>query len=125
MDEHTGRRRPKPTTPIVVQVKHTIDLHVHDARPESSAILQAILTGVATLQKQGKVTMAKIDDMRAALTAANETTNEIAADVAELVQKAQDGTLTDADIAGAQALVARLQGVAAAYTADGEPPVEG
>lgn len=70
--------------------------------------------------------MGKVEDMRSALTAANEVTNEIATDVAELVRKVTAGDgLTDADVASANDLVLRLQAVAAAYTADPvEPPVE-
>lgn len=64
--------------------------------------------------------MAKVDELKAELVAANETTNEIAADVADLLTKLATGGLTaaEADEVKAQitALNEKLKGVASQWT---------
>ena len=64
--------------------------------------------------------MALVDDLRAELVSINETTNEIAADVADLVARLGSGGLSVAEAeeikASLVALKERLQGVAATHT---------
>lgn len=101
-----------------IEIKHRIDLHVHDERQGTPAILQDILKSLGVLKQQGASIMGKVDDLRTELAAANEVTNEIASDVEELVRKAAEGQVTEADVQAARALGDRLRAVAAAYTAD-------
>lgn len=69
--------------------------------------------------------MANIDDLKTELAAANETTNEIAADLTELVTKLSTG-LSEAETQEVKteitALTARLRGVASQYTPEGGSP---
>lgn len=126
-----GRRRPepKPVKATTIKVDHRIDLHIHDERAGSPAILRDILTSLGVLKQQGVVIMGKVEDQRVALERANVATNEIATDVRELIQKASDGALTQADVDRGLALATKLEAVAAEYTADAtdppaDPPVE-
>lgn len=63
--------------------------------------------------------MAKVDELKAELVAANETTNEIAADIADLVARTKGG-LSEAEATEVAtqltALKEKLQGVAAVHT---------
>lgn len=69
--------------------------------------------------KQQERMMAKVDDLKAELVAANEVTNEIAADIADLVERTKGGlSEAEANEVATQltALKDRLAGVAAVHT---------
>lgn len=70
--------------------------------------------------KQGEFLMAKVEELEAELVKANETTNEIAKDVEDLLAKLAAGGLTAvetaATLASLKSLNARLTGVAASHT---------
>jgi len=91
-----------------------MEIHVH---VHQSSILESKIDRI--LEQQG-VMMAKVDELKAELVAANETTNEIANDVADLLTKLVEGGLSaaEADEVKAQivALNERLKGVAAQHT---------
>lgn len=71
--------------------------------------------------KQQGVMMAKVDDLKAELVAANEATNEIASDLDALIARLAGG-LSDAEATEVQgqitALKEKLQSVAAKHTPD-------
>ena len=94
-----------------------IDVHVH--LYQHSGSLEHKVDKI--LQQQG-VMMAKVDELKAELVAANETTNEIAADVTDLLNRLAAGGLTvaEADEVKAQivALNEKLKGVASQHTPD-------
>lgn len=91
------------------------------------------IAGFAAIFFRLEKIMANVDDMKAALAEANTATNEIAADVQDLLNRVIAGGLTEAETQEVKsevaALVARLQGVAAQHTPEGggpvDPPVEG
>ena len=70
--------------------------------------------------QQGEKILAKVDELKAELVAANEVTNEIADDVKDLLEKLAAGGLTveEADAVKAEivALTERLRGVASQHT---------
>jgi len=90
-----------------------IDVHVHLHQASNEEKLDRILAN------QEKM-MAKVDDLKAELVAANEVTNEIASDIDDLVKRVGEGSLSpaEADEVKTQlsALTARLKGVAAVHT---------
>jgi uncharacterized coiled-coil DUF342 family protein len=93
--------------------------HFHDD-PAHATILQKILSKVEQVYQQGVKVLAKVDELKAELVAANETTNEIADDVTDLLNKLAAGGLSpaEADEVKAQivALNEKLKGVAAQHT---------
>lgn len=93
---------------------------------ESGAGWRDVSLKVDQLLAQGAQTMSSIADVRAELAAANAVTNEIAADVAELVARAANATdpaEIEAALADAAVLTQKLRDVAAIHTsAPAEPP---
>lgn len=90
-----------------------IHIHIHH-HPDSTtdSKLDRIISN------QG-VMMAKVDDLKAELVAINSTTDEIAADIADLVSRIAGGlSAAEAEEVNAQliALKERLTGVAATHT---------
>lgn len=77
------------------------------ARPSDSARLERI-------ERKTDALMATAQELIVALGEANEVTNEIAADIASLMQRSE---VPDDVRDAATALVARLRGVAASYPA--------
>ena len=81
-----------------------------------------VISMLEEIKSQGRSLMASAAEMKAELVKANETTNEIQADVAEILAKLAAGGMTEAEEAQAlsdlKALNDRLTGVAAQYTAD-------
>lgn len=94
-----------------------IDVHVHLHSTGNGGEIERKLDLV--LANQG-VMMAKVDDLKAELVAANEATNEIAADIDDLVKRLAAGGLSPEETADVQAqlsaLKVKLQGVAAVHT---------
>jgi len=89
--------------------------HIH----QDSLILNEILELNKKILKQGEKIMAKVDELEAELVEANKTTNEIANDIADLLNRLASGGLTveEADRVKAQivALNDRLKGVASQH----------
>lgn len=94
------------------------------------ATLRELLTTIATTQVSQEALLMTIkstlDEARAELAAANTTTTEIAADVADLVQRAVNAEANSAEatavLADAKALSDRLRGVASTYTPPADDP---
>lgn len=95
-----------------------IDVHHHDD-PSVKSRLDYMIHQLGQLQNQGVIIMSQLSDALADLAAANEVTNEIAADVDELVARAAEATDPD-EInevkAQAAAIRKQLEAVAAKYT---------
>lgn len=71
--------------------------------------------------------MAKVDDLKAELVAINETTNEIASDIDDLMKRVSGGlSAAEADEVNAElvALRDRLTGVAALHTPGSPTPLK-
>jgi len=89
-----------------------LDIHIHNM-PLSDEKLDKIIH----LQER---LMAKADELKAELVAANEATNEIASDLDDLVKRVGDGSLSPAEAEEVKtqmtALKSRLQSVAAVHT---------
>lgn len=79
-----------------------------------------VLDWLKKIHKQGVLLMASAAEMKAALEEANSTTNEIAADIDELINKQGSGVLTPEEATEVQAkmveLSTRLKLVANVYT---------
>jgi hypothetical protein len=90
-----------------------IDVNLHTISPNVEAKIDKIL------QQQG-VMMAKVDDLKAELVAANQATDDIAVELDDLVKKLAAGGLTADETAEvtaqATALKAKLQGIASTHT---------
>lgn len=97
-----------------------IDVHhyFHDD-PTHVGILSKILDKVEKVYQQGVKILAKVDELLAELQAANETTNEIAADLDDLLARLTGG-LSPAEAETVKAKIVELQGklkdVAAKHT---------
>ncbi len=93
-------------------------LHIYQAR--DSPILDEILALSKKIFQQGERLMSKVEELEAELITANQVTNEIAADVADLLNRLAAGGLTVAEAdsikAKIQELNARLMGVASQHT---------
>lgn len=90
-----------------------IDHYIHIGRDDTDTILAAI-------HHIGAKIMGQIDDMRATLGTINQTTNEIASDVADLVTRIGTGGISEAEATEINSalteIAGRLRGVADAYT---------
>lgn len=97
---------------------HIKDVHIHMDNPTGiQRQLTEILKGI-------RILMADVEDIQAKLAEANETTNEIAADLQELLDKINTGMSAEAVAAvkaGLSAHVEALKGVAAVVP-EAEPP---
>jgi hypothetical protein len=97
-----------------------IDIYHHfDENPAHTTILQTILNRINQVYQQGVVMAGKVDELLAELQAANETTNEIAADLDDLLARLTGG-LSPAEADEVKAKIVELQGklkdVAAKHT---------
>lgn len=101
----------------VDSMKYDVNLNITDSR--TVYLLETLLTQGQKILSRLERIMAKVDDLKAELVAANEVTNEIAADIADLVERTKGGlSPAEADEVGAQltALKEKLAGVAAVHT---------
>jgi len=92
-----------------------MEIHIHIPN-----IYETVFRKLDKILEQQGVMMAKVDELKAELVAANEVTNEIAADVTDLLSKLAAGGLSpaEADEVKAQivALNEKLKSVASQHT---------
>lgn len=102
--------------PHTISKRSEVEIHIHIHHHQDTLVHNKLDKIIAT---QG-VVVAKVDELKAELEAANVTTNEIAADVTDLLNRLVEGGLTPAEAEEVKqqimALNARLQGVAAQHT---------
>ncbi len=95
-----------------------MDIHVFHHIADDERRLFQILDYVKRIYLQGERIMGKIDDLNAELAKINDTTNEIAADIDDLLKQAEGG-VSESDAAAFQAKLSelsdRLKGVAAKH----------
>jgi uncharacterized coiled-coil DUF342 family protein len=96
-----------------------IDIYHHFDLPTPDPRLDHILTIVRSLNRQGASIMAKVDELQAELVEINATTNELAADVDDLLAQLAGGlSPADADAVKAKLVEIKtaLQATAAKHT---------
>lgn len=97
-----------------------IDVHVHLHSTGNGGVSSELEGKIDKLLVNQETIMARVDDLKAELVAANEATNEIASDVDDLAKRLASGVLTEAETSEVQAelvaLKTRLQSVAAVHT---------
>ena len=95
-----------------------LDIHIHD-ESHTINLLETLTRKVDRILDKLGVMMAKVDDLKAELVLANETTNEIAKDIDDLVSRTQGG-LSESEATEVQtqltALKDKLLNVAAVHT---------
>lgn len=98
-----------------------VDVHLHGSGDDHSdrRLLERILCEVLALRQQGRLIVAKVDELLTELSEANATTNEIADDLADLLSKLDGGlSAPEAEVVKAEIVVLKdkLKAVAATHT---------